>query len=411
MRNAVFVLFAIIASSGIWMVLSVLLPTKEGFPTSSALPVLPPSAHSASRQQSSQQPKFFLHVGPHKTATTSIQCALYHYQEILKDKDSLVFLGKVDASFCSSKGKSIVQDERIRKLETCVRDPNDCWWTVTQDWKTNRKAGYGMMLSKELISDLASIHHSKEEDRLQFWAAMEKALLDWNVTVVVTYRRYFEWLPSAFNQHAFHQRIQAREAWPVSPVRPLTMEEVVAGVVEGTAVPPYPFVNDILDWKFPPTWKVWMMNMHDTKDIVKTFFCHSDLNAKHTCATYQPLAPTRQSPAEYLVYDHLNVQALHWGWMKAGRRGQLARSTKAFVESVLQMSPQDFPKDCPSQSLLESFLAYSLAMEAKLLGTTGMDTKQHTELFWKSSADLCTVNATKVLSANETKWKKYFSSL
>ena len=44
--------------------------------------------------------RMFLHIGPHKSATTTIQCALHQYAPMLRDKDSMVYLGKFDPAFC-----------------------------------------------------------------------------------------------------------------------------------------------------------------------------------------------------------------------------------------------------------------------------------------------------------------------
>lgn len=367
-----------------------------------------PDLYTIAAKNERQKPRFFLHIGPHKTATTSIQCALYNYKDELKEKDVIVFLGKVDGSFCSSMRKKVLQDDRIRNIDKCIIDTN-CWTSVTQEWEAYHRQGFDMVLSKELLSDLAAVNHTHPTARAHFWSVLTKALVNWNVTVVITYRRYFEWLPSAFNQYAYHNRILGRQPWPQSPSQVLpTVADVVAGVVNGTLAPPYPFVDELLKWRFPPHWNIYVMNMHRTNDVVQAFLCTEVLNAKHVCSHYQPIPPRRTSPQNELVYDYLNVQALHWGWMKAGKRGQLSRSTRAFVQNVLRLSPQDLPKICPSRALQESFLEYSLAMEKQVLGA--VDVKDHTDLFWLAAPSLCTVNAKKVLSTNKTMWKMFYES-
>lgn len=355
-----------------------------------------------------RMPRFFLHIGPHKTATTSIQCALYKYQEELKRKDSILFLGKVDERFCPFRVNSRAQDQRIRNIHLCTGDPQ-CWEKLTSEWEVNRKKGYDMVLSKEGISDLGSLNHSDATERERFWSAMDLALVGWNVTVILTYRRFFEWLPSSFNQHAFQMRLQSRkEPWPLVPEKPITLEDVLAGVLQGTMIPPYPFVDTIRQTQLPANWDWYVMNMHQTPDVVQAFVCKV-LDARNTCSSYQPIPQSRQSPGDDLVYDYLNVQALQWGWMRQAPRGQRARSTRNFVQNVLKVSPLDFPQDCPSRSLLESLLAYSMALEENIIGS--VDAKDHTEPFWRFSKSLCTVNATAVLLANATTWKTFYASV
>ena len=67
-------------------------------------------------------------------------------------------------------------------------------------------------LSDEDVAFFASGNRSRENKRNRFWTAMEEALIGWDVTVVLTYRRYFEWLPSS--QREVHIRLTTKEPWP-----------------------------------------------------------------------------------------------------------------------------------------------------------------------------------------------------
>jgi hypothetical protein len=349
-----------------------------------------------------KKPRMFLHIGPHKSATTSIQCALYHYGPQLRN-DSMVFLGKVDAGWCNF-GK-IQQDSRIRTIDKCIKDES-CWTNMTQEWKDYAKQGIDMVLSKEVLSDWASSKHSKPEFRERFWGSLGSALQGWNVTVLLTYRRYFDWLPSAFNQHAYHTRLQTNQPWPRQDEPVETFENFLIKVQEGTKTPPYPFLDDILEYSFPPSWKVHIMDLEESEDIVSTLICDV-LQANYTCQNYQPLPPSRESSIKELMYDYINIQGLHWGWMRLGKRGTRMRATRDFLD---QYDMSNVAYDCPDHMLLNTFLDHSLELERKILGNV-TDEEEHSWRFWKGMKKFCTVNATKLLLKQPEQWKKFYQSL
>lgn len=351
-------------------------------------------------------PRCFLHIGPHKTATTSIQCALYRYQTELYNHDSTVFLGKVDSKFCNSPGE-IKQDERIKKLDKCVDDPN-CWGNVTRDWDRHKQDGYNMVLSKEGLSDWALL----DRDGVHihgFWSAMAQALRGFEVTVLLTYRSFFDWLPSAFYQHAYHMRLQARQPWPkMTDTPPETFEQHLMGVLAGRKSPPYPFVDYLVDFPFPVGWKIQIADMQATPDIVQLFFCHI-IDANHTCSIYEPTQPSRESPAEAVAYDALNVEAVQRGWITGGRRFLLMQATKRFIRDQLQLRFSDLPVVCPSRAIMEAFLARSITLERTILGD--VDVAGHSRRFWDNTEKFCTVNVTHVLLANASAWKRFYQGL
>lgn len=378
------------------------------------IPTNPPGSESKLHAQTThslyRQPRFILHIGPHKTATTSIQCALYQYRKDLQELDSILYLGKVDEKFCQVRadGGKTGQDERVRKMESCFKDEK-CWQGLEGEWGSHRANGVDLVLSKEGISDWASANHSKVEWRQQFWPKFIQALDGWNVTVVLTYRPYFEWLPSAFNQHSHHMRLQARQPFPKSHEPMGTFGETLVRILDENLLAPYPFVDEILTFSFPSSWNIRVVNLHETGDVVKAFLCET-LVAEGTCTKYQAVPPSRKSPAEDLAYDYLNIQALRWGWIQeTHKRGALMRSTRNFVKHTLRSNVLDYPFDCPTNQTMKKLLERSITLEKNIIGFA--DSHDLSTKFWASTGRLCTINAKKALLANKTLWMNFYLSL
>ena len=350
--------------------------------------------------------RMFLHIGPHKSATTTIQCALHQYAPMLRDKDSMVYLGKFDPAFCGGSSSGEKQDERIRKIDQCVRDNEECWGPLIEEWKQHGKEGMDMILSKESLSDWTSNDHSDASYRSFFWSRMATALHGWNVTVLVTYRRYYEWLPSAYTQHLYHTQIQKNAPWP-DAVLP-TFAQFLEDVLENRRPPPYPYLDTMLQFKFPTNWNVRVLNLHNTNHaIVETLLCEV-FQARNTCNSYQQIAPKRTSQSDALFYDRLNVQATLWGWLSGGRRFARMKATRRFVEQHLS----NMPKECPDKALLARFLERSLALEQQILVGHGGDHRiDQRHDFWNSTDRFCTPNASSVLLQESKRWKEFYDSL
>ena len=133
------------------------------------------------------------------------------------------------------------------------------------------------------------------------------------------------------------------------------------------------------------------------------------LGAHRLCANYEPIQPVREAPTDELSYDYLNVQALHWGWMHAGRRGMRMRATKQFVRQVFGSSTKTWPLACPSQGVQHKLLETSMRKEREIFGF--VNTSKHREDFFQAPHRLCVINASEILLANETVWRGFYESL
>jgi hypothetical protein len=353
-----------------------------------------------------RQPRFVLHIGPHKSATTTIQCSMFQSKTSL-EQDSIVFLGKVDLAYCG--GRKQPQDKRFKHFDTCILDET-CWQNVTHLFESYRRQGMDLVISKESISSYTSSEHSTAKDRQKFWSRLEQSLTNWNVTVVMTYRRYYEWLASARGQFEYHHNLQAKPQWPLE--MPHTLHYYTNQVLQNKIPTPYPHVNVMRNYSWNQNWNVQVLDIHSTKqDIVQAFLCDV-LQAGRTCQQYHPVEPKRTSPSDALLYHRLNIQARLWGWFSKGKPFPLMKQTRRQVEQVWNLSQKDFPKDRPPQSLLEELLNRSLMYEHALGmdSDAGRNDEAHRQAFWGSTDRYCTVNVAKVL-AGDDRWRAYYQSL
>merc|ERR1712218_627732 len=84
------------------------------------------------------RPVFVIHVGPHKTATSSIQCEMSYYQSLLESFGNFAYLGRRYGE-CRSKSRIPKYDNitiKTRDLVRCLArhtDYSPC--NMTREWK------------------------------------------------------------------------------------------------------------------------------------------------------------------------------------------------------------------------------------------------------------------------------------
>ena len=143
-----------------------------------------PNSSKLNVPKNSSKPYFVFHVGPPKTATTTIQCGLSDVSGLLASKDSYYYLGKP----CGAAS--------LRNNETALRGHY-----LQYELDAGRLGYVGTRLEFRLKWHLSrgnNIVFSVETFGLktnQGWDALLSLLKDWNVRIVVAYRRYYEWIP------------------------------------------------------------------------------------------------------------------------------------------------------------------------------------------------------------------------
>eukprot|EP00588_Corethron_pennatum_P012533 CAMPEP_0194281306 /NCGR_PEP_ID=MMETSP0169-20130528/20448_1 /TAXON_ID=218684 /ORGANISM="Corethron pennatum, Strain L29A3" /LENGTH=436 /DNA_ID=CAMNT_0039026327 /DNA_START=341 /DNA_END=1648 /DNA_ORIENTATION=- len=155
--------------------------------------------------------QFFLHVGPMKTATTTIQTSFEKNTDLLYNLSSYVYMGKLSSGGACRRPN----DDTVAY---CVDPESFALYATPYSAKefenaagALRRNGVGAVVSMEELS-LGIIN----PDHDLLFGSLSGLLKDWNVTLSLTYRRYFEWILSSYNQIEKHR---LNYKWPRRRIR------------------------------------------------------------------------------------------------------------------------------------------------------------------------------------------------
>eukprot|EP00814_Leptocylindrus_danicus_P003995 CAMPEP_0116027288 /NCGR_PEP_ID=MMETSP0321-20121206/14527_1 /TAXON_ID=163516 /ORGANISM="Leptocylindrus danicus var. danicus, Strain B650" /LENGTH=497 /DNA_ID=CAMNT_0003500589 /DNA_START=18 /DNA_END=1508 /DNA_ORIENTATION=+ len=158
-------------------------------------------------------PWFILHAGPPKSGTTTIQCDMGRYSNLLR-MDNVAYIGRFGKSkFCPDVKQ--FQNGRVEEEEGAALDPilnhvpdwNSCLENVKEC--KNRKIWndfssvlqhYRNQRMHVFMSDEGLIGRALYDDS-EVLQLLSDALQGWRVKVVINYRRYYEWIASYYNTH------------------------------------------------------------------------------------------------------------------------------------------------------------------------------------------------------------------
>lgn len=374
-----------------------------------------------------ERPHLVIHVGPPKTATTTLQTALTHLQNRLSD-DNYVYAGRYYNPFVNSSGTLIYNrtDSDLVKMmktmfskKTCERAVrrNASLTTCTVEFlqELDRYKG-GQNL---LISDEALASRSFEEPRA-FAALREAVQTGRDPLIIIGYRRFFQWMRSDIHQQfRFDRKIRKVDEWP----GPKTAGRKV------------PDIFPILYRNYPNTIKyttsdrnriepyipVQIFNMHGNYgSIISQFACNMLPDAPQTCQASKGLeqsgVKTQMNVANssyHWNYDKLTVGAAELGLIDTERfsRRTVREDLMNFTRNHLKLSAFDFELDCPSQEQLQSFLTLSLDYEKNALGSeeaTRMEAETRAAFSEDSENYLfCAVAVNETVSKEP--WKSFFA--
>jgi len=146
------------------------------------------------------KPRLILHVGPSKSATTSLQTDLTSVQRDL-EADGYSYAGRyynpytniTSGEYFLNRSETTLLTAAHTMLKHCELEPRvECCRNFSAELRaySHAKKQRNIILSEEPFGNQWQ-HH---ED----WEAIRDAIQDdWDVTVVVGYRRFYAWLPSA----------------------------------------------------------------------------------------------------------------------------------------------------------------------------------------------------------------------
>jgi len=351
-----------------------------------------------------------IHMGIHKTGSTTIQVRSEKLKEQLK-KDGyempwVLFenLWGAEYSKIQKKRKLVIWSNQVR-FATCFRLPNE---KERQKYPCESDL---LLAGLEIAERKSNIFITSEVfDRLESTGIklLSQYLSHWDdTTIIVYYRRYYDWLGSLFNEGAKKRSLKQVEKWE---------QNVVDFITNNTSHVPdmytFPLVQR-LEKEFD---NVVLMNMHDKS---KDFFCDAMPYAHHTCKAIRESADKEKvlnSSVDFIYQD------LAYGAFKKGlvaiktdsKMNEVAKAVKLFQERKLGLRSSDFIMTCPSSEtkkiLLEKSLEFEKSLFPEWFSSPLGEAKLRSDFEKKArSPILCAVDADAVLG--EKVWQDFFETL
>ena len=367
--------------------------------------------------------RLILHVGPSKTATTSLQTDLSSLQGELH-ADGFAYAGRyyfpytnaTTGDFYLNRSETPLLEAAHSMLKRCELVPrSDCCATFSDQLDTypgSKKQSRNIILSEEPFGN--QWREAKD------WKAIRTAIGDhWQVTVVVGYRRFYAWLPSArFQRERIDRNPAQKGPWPDNcgrEIRPFFPDWWKHW--QGT----FSYTANILE-ALGSTFPVRIINLHneEQRSPLTTLLCDiMDGEAKKACQRSiqrdkQPTVMNTQTSAPSLYYDAIACTAASQGLIDTStfNRTVVRDAIRHHQEVDLELRPTDLLLDCPSKLELESLLNTSLAMEAKFMPSFARSPgvrAQHKADFNKYVEEkvYCWVDSNGVLAQPE--WKRFLA--
>ena len=385
---------------------------KSALPTPSEVPVTKPSI----KPPPTTVKYAVVHVGPHKTGTTTIQALSEKFMKSLAmDNYHMPWVNIANGKRIGNTKKT---GQNQVNLATCFY--SDALAEGCPDAAPEKTQEQFPCNDKFLKNGLKIAAHDKnvfitseEFDRgFVDIQALRDYLEHWDrVRIVVYYRRFYDWTFSIYDERM--------KKYPI-----------------GTLIPAFHDMNEFFDSTGEIKYSmqvfqryknffddVIIVNMHDpSKDLTEAFYCDAMPHAEHTCNKVKKMIETREKSNQskgntYIGYRRLALAAAakykeHINIQSEDELNILIEQIQNHQENTLARSFDDFKKICPLQEQYDLLLQKSLEFEKELLPDFYASPLGEAELrsdFEQSKSKMCSIDYEEVLEIEE--WANYFSSM
>lgn len=378
-------------------------------------------------QVEDRRPLLLLHVGPHKTATSAMQCYFTHHHELMSRNANASYSGRLY-------NRCLVRKDGKPEPRFDPRDLVDCLDQHTPETpcpgsETWRYVDEVLASLTDRGRDLVVV---SDEAFSRFKRPKESVLLlhqllsrRFRVRVVVTYRRYHSWVVSAYGR-GFPFAFKDDRL----PPQYLLRQVVVDGELQFRNYQDFFFDAHPTDWLADTYHEAFsdvvVVDLHNDRldHVMLKFFAdalHHDERSPGLNQTVR--AMTRYEPDRPNTgwdNDRINIMTM----VRAAARDRLLRkgANKKMVEVAVRRrvdAEGKFPYlDCLSAEEEETFLNKSLTFEKRVLSRwvprnfaaaeLRRREEEHRKEFASAAADHCSVDVDKVNADEE--WRRFFRS-
>jgi len=346
------------------------------------------------RDVSPTNPVLVLHVGVNKTGTTSIQNTLTEL-EIPLSKDNYIFLGKYNRQPHTKSNFDVIHNPDTRNYAQitmkfiqhllCEDDSKTQRKEFIQMLKKLREEKKNVIISFEDLSALAPpwcIGGTSSERYEEYGVAYGVHVLnelyedivveaEFQVKVVVGYRRFYSWLVSLFYYTGGNVNEMA-----------VTKSETLPTFIEERLLEPHPSLlyMDLYRKFFD---NVSFLHLHSSQSITERFLCEFVPNAINSCQAVQNMETS--SMANTLKIDSTMVNIIAKAAYDKERRkknltGDDLKLSDGFrnlvrtnYKKIKMFYNTDIPKKCISQDVKERLIARSVLFESMCFSNFSKD--------------------------------------
>ena len=409
-----------------------------------------------------RKPILYIHVGPPKTATTTIQSTLTHHKNELLE-NSILYVGKSiprekwvpnfpHPAYCtmyqqfserSQKitptcvdvlNQTLVQyySESVRSIYANDEKEEDEGLKSHKITSTHQKTGQSsvrdIIMSCEVIGIMFSSsgrERERAETALKLFASMVQ---DWDVRIIIGYRPYFDFVTSEFNeQWEIKPKKRKMNIWPKSGGKRVPLIQSIFDS-NGEVKDAWPFSDKMMEVFSREFHNVTVFDItkpsQDGKNLVTYLFCDILESAQKACETIATEEEgERKNVAQPIDYDMLATAAADSYLFNLTKLGRLkvGQMIQKYHENELNLTVQDFPLKCPEEKKTEVLLRLSVAKEVKLFPerynaekNDGLNSRAEERLrsIFEQRLDkkaFCNIDVQKVLK--DQTWIDFFESL
>ena len=385
------------------------------------------------------RPYFILHVGPPKTATTTLQTEMTKYGRNLK-LDNYAYMGQImrnDENLFDHWHGAILKILKDRECQVAVNkarlegnDWPECWQDFIELLQKRRDDGHNIIYSEEDFA-IKYAHLGGELGRAPIdWPSLKMVLEEqgWEPIIIVGYRRLYEIMPSAKQQ--WDRWTRNNEGLVLWPPEGRVLQPLFPGILKDPRlydgyVPKY--IPRTIQWSYTdhliqsisPHLPVRLLNMHDPLSIRSTFLCRVLPYAPNACRQSQiddaKQVELHKNTEESLFYDAIVTEAAAREWFDKSKfdRHQVVLALRDYFEQERGENPNDLPLVCPNTTQLEVLLERSLVKEEQILTRPIAETMrdEHIKGFWKAvqKHKFCWIDVDKTLEDDH--WREFFSEI
>jgi hypothetical protein len=350
-----------------------------------------------------------IHMGPHKTGTTTIQegfdrannYALSKYLSLDRYKMPWNEILRNEGRHRSTKG--LQANENQVNFATCFVEethPNaviyPCDYNLLLEGSAIASRKDNLFMSAESFSEIMP-------NELKLLASY---LSQWDeVKIIIFYRRYYDWLLSSYGEAYRYEKVTDRQ----SILEFLEMSHIRTHIHN-----PYPRLKEHFE-------NIEVVNYHERKskgDLLEYFYCHSLPDATHTCNAIQSKdsnAVGLNNKSKTMEYEYLAFAAFDAGLHTIDisndedLKNILVKAVKDHQEKTLNLTSIDLMRVCPKQHILDQIWNITLTNQRMFFPDPIDESDMKLEFEVLSKTKMCEVDVKSILESKV--WRDFFTEM